>query len=64
MGDVVRNKLFSYHLPVCVSVVVVVVVGGRGGGRECHIKALSTIGIPTLLTEVFEHSPRSICVSF
>ena len=49
-------------LCVLVVVVVVVVVGG-GGGHHILIKH-SLLGKPTLLTEVFEHSPRSTSVSF
>ena len=39
--------------------------GGGGGGGGCHILTKdSLLVIPALLTEVFEHSPRSTSVSF
>ena len=39
MGDVVRSKACSYHLPV--SMCLLVVLGDEGGGGHIIIKALS-----------------------
>ena len=60
-GGMWSETSLALIISLCVLVVVVVVV--VVGGHHILIKH-SLLGKPTLLTEVFEHSPRSTSVSF